>query len=94
MPKRVQYIKGVKLPRLKRFKDVAITHPASMTEKEWDECLDEMIFALEFILDNEGKYDEKRHIISCIDIVLRSTHYDRAQNGLELLGKHWMDLWW
>lgn len=35
------------LPRLKRFKEIQCGHPSEMTEKEWKETLDKMIYAFE-----------------------------------------------
>ena len=35
------------LPRLRRFREITICHPVTLTEKQWDKYLDEMMFALE-----------------------------------------------
>lgn len=74
------------LPRLRRFREVTICHPVTLTEKQWDEYLDEMMFALEkaanHFRENDLSMDEMKKIQARID------------NGLKLLGKYFPDLWW
>ncbi len=41
------------LPRLKRFKNITMGYPACITEKEWDDTLDTMINAFEYIVKEE-----------------------------------------
>ena len=73
-------IAGFVVPRLKRFKEVTIGYPASMTEKEWDECLDKMIFAFETVLNEDDDID------ICDN--------EKVVEGLSLFAKHYLHLWW
>jgi hypothetical protein len=67
------------LPRLKKFREVQIGHPAHMQEIEWKIALDEMIEAFKMIeLDccsNDPEYNSK------------------IDRGLYLFYKHFRDLW-
>lgn len=70
------------LPRLKLFKEKDNGYPGSLTEKEWDDVLDDMIYAMEF---HAGRFtfeepDEK--------------NYARVTKGTADLGKYFGDLWW
>jgi len=73
-------IAGFVVPRLKRFKEVTMGYPASMTEKEWNESLDKMIFAFETMLNEDGDID-------CCD-------NEKVEEGLSLFAKHYLHLWW
>jgi hypothetical protein len=42
------------LPRLKRLKELKDGYPSDMTEQQWDEILDKMIFAMDY-LANDGE---------------------------------------
>jgi hypothetical protein len=67
------------LPRLKRFKELNNGYPHGLTPEKWDEMLDQMIYGMEQIIenDNETKPIDKR-----------------ALEGLELFGKYFRHLWW
>jgi len=74
------------IPRLKRFKELNNGFPCNLTEKTWDEILDKMIFAFNKCAkqydNNEGESTwskEDKEII---------------EEGLELFGKYFQDLWW
>lgn len=68
------------LPRLRRFKEVAITLPLEMSEAEWAEELDCMIAAFEFVASDSN---------------FTFTPWDESvQRGLELFGKRFIHLWW
>ncbi len=71
------------LPRLKRFKDLNIGFPCTHSWEEWNKVLDDMIYAMEIVSDDVLNYtaDEK-------------VDWNRVNNGLELFGKHFRDLWW
>ena len=68
----------VVLPMLKQLKSTQHGHPASMSEEEWDNILDEMIFAFE----NKLK-----------DSFLPDDNSERMTNGFRLFGKYFENLW-
>jgi hypothetical protein len=70
------------IPRLKRFKELKGGCPGDLTYEEWDQQLDKMIFAFEFLGSDErwGCYDEEI--------------WDRVAQGLKLFYKRYMNLWW
>ena len=50
------------LPRLKAFKKNTISVPASLTEDEWDDILDKMIIAFEYIITEDSWWiDDPRY---------------------------------
>jgi hypothetical protein len=69
------------LPRLKLFRDNLHGYPVGMTMEEWEQKLDEMIFAHEFLAGEQrwGTYS--------------SDLWARVQNGLDLFAKHYCSLW-
>jgi len=69
------------LPRLKRFKEIENGHPAAMTEAEWDDILDQMIYSFE---KYTKKWDEEpdQEMWKKIDV------------GFDLFAKWFYDLWW
>jgi hypothetical protein len=75
------------LPRLKRFKEVNMCHPGNLTEEEWDDILDEMIFAMECSVH---QWDDD--IIG--DLGDEKAKWERCQRGLDYFGEYFRDLWW
>lgn len=75
------------LPRLKLFKEVNNGHPSELTEEEWDATIDKMIFAMAAVADGSWNYHDE-------DIEETRAHWDKVQEGLELFGKYFRDLWW
>jgi len=73
-------------PRLKRFKELNNGIPHDFTEETWDEALDKMIFAL----DKCAKKDEDEES----GLYWDKETYAQIDEGLELFGKHFRDLWW
>ena len=67
-------------PRLKRFKRNLHGHPAFMTKKEWDDLLDEMIWAFEWCAAGKQFSAPK-------------SECERAAAAFEEFGKHYMHLW-
>lgn len=76
-------------PRLKVFKETHGGYPSSLTEEKWDEILDKMIKAFEYI-NNEDlgidkneygpkKYEKREQII---------------KEGLDLFREYFFALWW
>lgn len=79
-------------PRLKLFKRLNIGYPTYLSAEEWDEILDKMIFSFEEIKKDcmgcEISFDDP-------DWKNKVVEYDsKIQEGLELFGKHFRDLWW
>ena len=66
---------------LKLFKKRCMSHPMDTTEEEWDKILDEMIWAFEY-LENEDSYDYKKK------------DSNRCDRGLKLFGKYFRNLWY
>ena len=70
---------------LKVFRQKVGSHPMDLTSEQWDEYLDDMIFAFEFLLDEERSkklYMDNSHSL-----------YERQQRGFEYFGKYYLDLW-
>ncbi len=68
------------LPRLKRYKKISQVFPVNETPKSWNKKLDMMILA--FSLYSKGCWNFKEG------------DYKKAQKGLDLFAKHYVDLWW
>jgi len=66
------------VPMLKKLKETQHGHPSNLTEEEWDEKLDEMIWAFEQKLINW----EEQYIIQQGEIDWDSTEKDEAGNGI------------
>ena len=77
------------LPRLKRFKEITCGYPSDMSEKEWNDKLEKMITAFEY-LENEdlGVDDTKSGIDRC------AVREKVVNEGLELFIKHYNSLWY
>lgn len=75
------------LPRLKRFKEITCDYPSDMSEKEWDDKLEKMITAFEY-LENEdlGVDDTKSGIDRC------AVREKVINEGVELFIKHYNNL--
>lgn len=77
------------LPRLKAFKNYRGTYPPDLTPEEWNEKLDEMIWAFDAILHEE----ETMPVIDGGEKVKIMAYLKRRDKGLKLFGKYLMDLW-
>lgn len=78
------------LPRLKRFKELNNGFPGGydgMTAKKWDAILDEMIFAFDWSLTCEDKYDDMTE-------EEKKKNWKRHEEGLQLFAKWFRHLWW
>ena len=77
------------LPRLKRFKEITCDYPSDLSEKEWNNILEKMITAFEY-LENEdfGVDDTKSGIDRC------AVREKVINEGLELFIKHYNSLWY
>jgi len=77
------YIARFAVPRLKRFRELTITHPQKFSDEEWDALLGDMIYALEV------------SIIELDDVVgPNGADWDRVERGLRAFGEEFRNLWW
>jgi hypothetical protein len=97
------------LPRLIRLKEMKHGTPTAFfpkdkwkyTKKEekaaikkWEETLDEMIFAMDYIANcRESNYYPKKENPKAKDYAPLKKAQARAQSGFELFGKYFMSLW-
>lgn len=78
------------LPALKAFrKHNNMSYPMGMSEKEWNDAIDEMIWAFQYLLDGEFPEDNPA------ETYMERSHQnaEREQKGFELFGKHFRSLW-
>ena len=75
-----QTIISFMLPRLKRFKDMAVGYPSDLTSDKWNDTLQKMINAFELIKKDNLVYSDEDNII--------------IELGLDLFTKHFLDLWY
>jgi hypothetical protein len=90
-------------PMLVQLKATQHGHPANMTEQEWNEILDEMIWAFEQKCrdDWESDYYEyeddntERFGLKLVweDRAGAKAHQERMTNGFMLFGKYYENLW-
>ena len=92
-------------PMLVQLKATQHGHPSNLTEQEWDQILDEMIWAFEqkcrdhWEDDYYGDYDEDQKngpmvgSFKWIDHEGLKTHQERMSNGFRLFGKYYENLW-
>lgn len=71
-------------PALLKYKECKHGHPANMTDKQWDEIIDEMAQAFRMIRDEEdysfnNDYEEVQK---------------KIKKGLKLFAKHYQHLWY
>jgi len=93
------------LPMLVQLKENNHGHPANLEEHEWDDIMDEMIWAFEqkcrdhWEDDYYGDYVEDQKNGSMvgsfkwIDHEGRQKHQERMTNGFKLFGKYYENLW-
>jgi hypothetical protein len=62
---------------LKRFREESFSHPLTMSEKEWNSILDEIIWTFSIIKND----------------LTDDCSYERLKNGLELYSKYFLDFW-
>ena len=77
------------LPRLKRFKEINYSYPSNLSGKEWNNILEKMITAFEYLENEDLGLDDTK---SGID---RWAAREKVINeGLELFIKHYNSLWY
>lgn len=71
------------LPRLKRFREISPCYPGNMTQKQWHKKLDQMILAMELVIEDvngPGFLDKEKR--------------DKMHAGLAVFSEHFRGLWW
>jgi len=76
------------LPRLIRFKEVNMGFPGQLTSKQWDDYLDEMIFAFDWSLNHENEKYSK------LTAEEQDKNWKRYEAGIELFAEWFRHLWW
>lgn len=101
------------LPRLKKFKELNNGYPGRDemdTPEKWDEALDKMIQAFEYVIDwDEYWLDDPRYDYTDIMFGKNKEFYEKIKEnkitedirrlaaineGLQLFAKYYMSLWW
>ena len=101
------------IPRLKKFKELENGYPGRGemdTPEKWDEALDKMIQAFEYVIDldeywlNDPRYDytdimfgDDKELYESIVENKRMEDIRRLvaiNEGLQLFAKYYMNLWW
>ena len=78
------------LPMLVQLKETTHGHPADLTEQEWDEILDKMIWAFEQKCRDDWMED---YDYNKWDREASKAHQERMSNGFRLFGKYYENLW-
>lgn len=73
------------VPMLKKFKEQSKSHPANISEKKWNDILDQMIWSFEQII--EGLDADVVHDLSPAE------YTKRIDDGLKLFAKYYRELW-
>ena len=101
------------IPRLKKFKELNNGYPGISemdTPEKWDEALDKMIQAFEYVIDlDEYWLDDPRYDYTDIMFGKNKEFYEKIKEnkitedirrlaaineGLQLFAKYYMSLWW
>jgi hypothetical protein len=80
-------------PMLVQLKATQHGHPANMTEQEWNEILDEMIWAFEQKCRDEWESDYYEYEDDNTERAGAKAHQERMSNGFRLFGKYYENLW-
>jgi len=78
------------LPRLKEFKKVHPDYPMGMTNREWNKVLGKMIFAFQWVLDEDSMTEEYKRL-SDED---KDANWKKYEEGMKLFSENLLDLWW
>ena len=78
------------LPMLVQLKATQHGHPADLTEQEWDEILDEMIWAFKQKCRDDWMEDYDYNKWDSEGV---KAHQERMTNGFNLFGKYFESLW-
>lgn len=78
------------LPRLKRFKETHNGYPMGMSEKQWSEILDKMIFAMEWALKEDAMTDDYEKLTQ----KEKKANWKKYEEGMKLFSDYLLHLWW
>ena len=68
------------LPKLKTFRNSTCGYPGNITQKKWEQKLDDMIFAMEYTINQfKQEYTEE--------------DFKRIKKGFQAFGDYFNDLW-
>lgn len=70
------------LPRLRRFARLRCGCPTEISDAQWTKIIDQIIWSMEYIA-NGNHY-----------VVADEEDREKLQNGLDLFGKWFLNLWW
>jgi hypothetical protein len=73
------------IPRLKLFRDTLSGYPGEMTMEEWEETIDDMIFAFEYVVDEKNRWEPMS------EEYMRKFH--RYERGMRAFSDNFMALW-
>lgn len=76
------------LPRLIRFKEITCAYPTDLTSEQWNEILDKMIFAFQWIEEDASDYYFK------LSNGQRNENDKKCEEGLKLFAEYFRGLWW
>ena len=81
------------LPLIKRFKELKNGYPTELGSMEkWDEILDKIIWSMEEVVSlDEGLVLTGNNEI---DRPVIKEYFKKQQEGFELFGKYFQNLWW
>ena len=68
-------------PMLKQFKESNASYPGCLTSDQWNEILDKIIWSMDQIVEDD------------IHLSSGKEYIDKVQEGCELLGKWFQNLW-
>ena len=75
------YLTDIALPVLRFYRKDGAGHPADMNEEQWNDILDKMIYSFEYVAGIDRDYN------------LIRDDMPRVQEGFELFGRHFRELW-
>lgn len=81
-------------PMLKQLKATQHGHPIGLTEKQWHKIMDKMIWSFECLSSDSGFHGFKfEGDYTRITSRRYHKHMEKVQEGLDLFGKYYMNLW-
>ena len=81
-------------PMLKQLKATQHGHPVDLTEKQWHKIMDKMIWSFECLSSRDGFHGFKfEGDYTRITSRRYHKHMEKVQEGLDLFGKYYMNLW-
>lgn len=82
------------LPMLKQLKATQHGHPIELTDKQWHKIMDKMIWSFECVSSDTGFHGfEFKGDYTKATSRRYHKHMEKVQEGLDLFGKYYMNLW-